>query len=74
MTSNISPPNFPSCGFVRCAGVIKPNGPIPVSRSSLYVMVREGRFPAPLKLSSKITAWRVQDILDYIAAPENWVA
>lgn len=35
----------------------------PVSRSELWNRVREGRFPAPIKLSPKVAAWRSQDIL-----------
>lgn len=38
----------------------------PVSRSELWNRVREGRFPAPVKLSRKIAAWRSQDILQVL--------
>lgn len=38
----------------------------PVSRSELWARVREGRFPAPVKLSRKIAAWRSQDILEVL--------
>jgi predicted DNA-binding transcriptional regulator AlpA len=36
---------------------------IPISRSTWLQGVREGRFPKPIKLSKRTTAWRVQDIL-----------
>jgi len=35
----------------------------PISRSELWNRVREGRFPAPVKLSPKVSAWRSQDVL-----------
>jgi len=35
---------------------------IPVSRSTWYLGVSEGRFPQPVKLSRRISAWRVEDI------------
>lgn len=35
---------------------------IPVSRSAWYQGVKENRFPKPVKLSSKIAAWRMSDI------------
>ena len=35
---------------------------IPISRSSWYAGVRSGRFPQPVHLSERVTAWRVEDI------------
>ncbi|MHC1710595.1 MAG: helix-turn-helix transcriptional regulator [Solidesulfovibrio sp.] len=35
----------------------------PVSRAELWNRVRDGRFPKPVKLSPKISAWRSGDIL-----------
>ncbi|MEL7638443.1 MAG: AlpA family phage regulatory protein [Solidesulfovibrio sp.] len=35
----------------------------PVSRSELWNRVRDGRFPAPVKLSPKVAAWRSVDVL-----------
>ncbi len=37
---------------------------IPVSRSTWLTGVREGRFPKPVKLSKRTTAWRSKDIID----------
>jgi prophage regulatory protein len=39
---------------------------IPVAHSTLWAWVRSGRFPAPLKLSDRITVWRDSDVLAYI--------
>jgi prophage regulatory protein len=35
---------------------------IPVSRSSWWLGVKQGRFPKPLKLSARITVWKMSDI------------
>jgi prophage regulatory protein len=63
-------PNDFAClqtGFVRLAHILAPNGPIPVSRSTWWAGVQSGRYPQPLKLGPRITAWRVEDIRDLIA-------
>jgi prophage regulatory protein len=35
----------------------------PVSRSTWYQGIATGRFPKPIKLSQRISAWRLRDIL-----------
>jgi predicted DNA-binding transcriptional regulator AlpA len=35
---------------------------IPVSRSTWWAGVKSGRYPRPVKLGPRITAWRVEDI------------
>jgi len=35
---------------------------VPVARSAWYVGVKAGRFPAPIKLGPKTSAWREADI------------
>ena len=35
---------------------------IPVSPATLWRWVREGAFPKPVRLSSRITAWRAEDV------------
>lgn len=37
---------------------------IPVSRAEWWKGVKEGRYPAGLKISRNVTAWRKQDIQD----------
>jgi prophage regulatory protein len=62
---------LPSAGFVRLTGIIAPGGPLPISRSSWWNGVREGRYPQPVKLGPRITAWRCQDIRTLI---QQWEA
>lgn len=50
---------LPEDGFVRLPQILEF---FPVSRSSWWAGVRSGRFPKPVKLGPKTTAWRVQDI------------
>jgi prophage regulatory protein len=59
-------PEFPSIGFVRLSAILAPNGPIPVGRTTWWEGVRAGRYPKPVKLGPRITAWRAEDILKLI--------
>lgn len=36
------------------------------SESTLWRLVRQGRFPRPLKLSANITAWRADEVAQWI--------
>lgn len=63
--------SIPETGFLRLAQIVgkKPvkNKPgitplYPVSASTWWVGVRSGRFPKPVKLGPRTTAWRVEDI------------
>ncbi|MEQ1753394.1 MAG: AlpA family phage regulatory protein [Micropepsaceae bacterium] len=59
---------LPEVGFVRLASIIGPGGPIPVSKSTWWAGVKSGRYPKPVKLGKRITAWRVEDIRHLVAA------
>ena len=37
-----------------------------LSRSAIYQMMSQGRFPRPLRLGKKCVRWRAQDIEHYI--------
>jgi hypothetical protein len=53
--------------FVRPSGINGPGGPIPVSRSTWWACVRSRRYPRPVKLSPRITAYQIEDIRRLIA-------
>jgi prophage regulatory protein len=53
---------FSHTGFLRLSSVLAPKGPIPVGRSTWWAGVKAGRFPKPIKLGPRTTAWRVEDI------------
>lgn len=67
----MSKPSFPSSGLVRLSAILAPCGPIPVSKSTWWVGVRDGRFPQPLKLGPRTTVWRVEDIRAMFEGDEN---
>jgi predicted DNA-binding transcriptional regulator AlpA len=54
--------SLPDIGFLRLSAILAPTGPIPVSRSTWWQGVKTGRYPKPVKLGPRITAWRVEDI------------
>lgn len=60
-------PALPETGFVRLTSILAPFGPIPVSKSTWWAGVKDGRFPQPVKLGPRTTAWRVEDIRKLIA-------
>jgi prophage regulatory protein len=51
--------DIPNTGFVRLAQVLSV---IPLGKTSWWEGVKSGRFPKPVKLSRRCTAWRVEDI------------
>ena len=55
-------PVFPQTGFVRLSHILAPCGPIPVSKSTWWQGIKDGRFPKPRKLGPRTTVWRAEDI------------
>lgn len=55
-------------GFIRLPEVLKL---IPVSKSTWWAGVKSGRYPKSIKLSDRITAWRVNEIRQLIHTMEN---
>jgi prophage regulatory protein len=49
----------PSAGFMRLPAIL---AVYPIGRSTWWAGVRSGRYPAPVKLGPRITAWRVEEI------------
>ncbi|MBV8107976.1 MAG: AlpA family phage regulatory protein [Hyphomicrobiales bacterium] len=62
--------DLPRTGFVRLASILAPQGPIPVGRSTWWAGVKTGRFPKPVKLGPRTTAWKVEDIRKLIETAE----
>ncbi|MHC1701592.1 MAG: helix-turn-helix transcriptional regulator [Humidesulfovibrio sp.] len=50
---------LPSTGYLRLSAVRRF---IPVAASTWWAGCKSGRFPAPVKLGPRTTAWRVEDI------------
>lgn len=61
--------HLPETGFLRLSQIIgrpKASPPIPaiipVGKSAWWAGVKSGRYPKPIKLGLRTTAWRVEDI------------
>lgn len=50
---------LPDTGFVRIKDVLRA---FPVSRSGFWAGIRAGKYPKPVKLGIRCSAWRVEDI------------
>lgn len=68
---------LPPTGFLRVSQIVgrpkatPPVAPIiPVSESTWWAGVKSGRYPAPVKLGPRTTAWRVEDIRALISSAQ----
>ncbi|MDE1543982.1 AlpA family phage regulatory protein [Dechloromonas agitata] len=55
---------FPETGFLRQPQVL---ALVPISKSTLWRRIQARTFPEPLKLSPRVTVWRVEDVRRWIA-------
>lgn len=58
-------PQLPQTGFLRQWQVL---AFVPISKSTLWRRVQVGSFPEPVKLSTRITVWRAEDLRNWIDA------
>lgn len=54
---------LPEAGFLRLPQILSV---FPISRSAWWAGVKTGKYPQPVKLSERCTAWRVEDIRQLI--------
>jgi len=64
---------LPSTGFLRQSQILgnpKARPPIPamvpVGATSWWAGIKSGKFPKPVKLGPRTTAWRLEDVLELI--------
>lgn len=76
----VSITTLPETGFLRLPNIIgnpkavPPILPIiPVSKSTWWAGVKSGRYPSPVKLGERITAWRVEDIRELVRNGQMFV-
>jgi predicted DNA-binding transcriptional regulator AlpA len=50
---------LPRTGFLRLPQVL---ALIPVSKTTWWAGIKAGRYPAGVKISSRVTAWRAEDV------------
>ena len=57
----------PITGFLR-EKQLRQLGFAPFARSTLWRRVKDGTYPAPLKLSERVTVWRAEDVIAWAAS------
>jgi len=60
--------SLPEIGFVRLPVILNI---FPVGRSTWWQGVKDGKFPKPVKLGKRTTAWKVEDIKALIEKHSN---
>ena len=63
--------DIPEAGYGRLPDVL---AVFPVSRASWYAGVKSGRYPRPVKLSPRVSAWPWSEIQKLLADPEHYRA
>lgn len=58
---------LPETGFVRQTQLLA--GILPFSAATLWRKVKAKTFPAPVKLSAGVTAWKAEEVREWIAKP-----
>lgn len=67
---------LPSSGLIRMRDLLGDRkkgyiGIVPFSEATLWQRVKDGTFPAPIKISANISAWRIEDIRAWLDAQGN---
>lgn len=62
---------LPGTGYVRLPTVA---GVCGIARSTVWKWCADGRFPKPIKLSPRVSAWHVADVRTWLADPVGWQA
>lgn len=57
-------PELSSTGYIRQAQLIPDI--IPISSATLWRLVKAGKFPQPIKLTERCTAWNVDDVRQWM--------
>lgn len=68
MAATIQIPPLPDTGFVRLPAIL---ARYPISKSSWWAMVRDGRAPASIKLSPMVTAWKASEIRAFLESADT---
>jgi prophage regulatory protein len=61
-----APATLPTTGYIRQAQLVP--GIIPFSPATLWRKVKANEFPHPVKLSARVTAWKVEDVRAWMAS------
>ena len=65
---------LPDSGYAREAQLVQgknnPSAPLPFSSATLWRLVAAKDFPAPVKLGSRVTAWKIGSVRAWMAQQE----
>ncbi|MXR36691.1 helix-turn-helix transcriptional regulator [Craterilacuibacter sinensis] len=64
MLSHVTPATIQHTGYIRGKQILA--SILPVGRTTLWRMVKRGQFPAPVRLGPNISAWRAEDVRDWL--------
>lgn len=62
---------LPAVGYARAPVV---SGVLGIAVSTLWAWAAQGRFPKPVKLSPRVSAWPVADVRAWLVDPCAWQA
>ncbi|MSR14189.1 MAG: AlpA family phage regulatory protein [Gammaproteobacteria bacterium] len=68
-----APGTYPDEAFFR-AGDLEDLNLLPFSRATMWRRIAEGTFPAPIKVSDNVSAWRWGDLRRWLANPTGYRA
>lgn len=60
--------SIPATGFLRLPQVLEI---VPISKSAWWKGCKSGRFPKPVKLGPRTTAWKAEDIMTLVKTIGN---
>lgn len=63
---------LPAEGYCSIKSLAQPDGVTPWAASTIWLLLRQGRFPKPERFGARCTRWRVEEIREYLADPKAW--
>ncbi len=73
MTSNTTKPTPKTdplqSGYNLRVSVLAPR--LGISKNQIWRLVRQGKFPRPIKLSDKVTVWKADDVLAWLDSKQQ---
>jgi len=73
-TKKLKSASLPAEGYCSIRALAQPGGVTPWAVSTLWLRVRQGRFPQPERFGARCTRWRVELIREYLTDPRAWEA
>lgn len=71
LNDDIAEENPRSIQYVRMKQLAAPNGLLPVGKSTIWAWTAAGIFPQPIRLSRRMTVWRVDEVLSHMERMRN---